>query len=90
MQGNNLGSRIDEKAFSGVSQYIEDLNLSWSNLTALHGNTLRGMIELENLTLAENRLQHVQPNLLQDLRNLARLSLAGNPIKYVQMYEKQK
>ena len=81
LQGNNFGPRIHERAFSGLSRFVESLNLAWSNITHIQPDTFRSMIELENLTLAENKLESLPSSLFQDLRNLARLSIAGNPIK---------
>ena len=83
LQGNNFQGRIHERAFSGVSRFIQGVNLAWSNITSLHSKTFRSMIELQNLTVAENKLKSLPSTLFQDLRNLARLSIAGNPIRLV-------
>ena len=81
LQGNNFEGRIHERAFTGVSRFIQSVNLAWSNITSLHSKTFRSMTELQNLTIAENKLKILPSTIFQDLRNLARLSIAGNPIR---------
>jgi len=78
LQGNNFGERISAKAFVGVGERLQALNLAWSNVTRLSGKVFRGLKAVRNISLAENHLRRLPSALFDDLSSVERLTLAGN------------
>lgn len=86
LQGNNLTSHINVRAFDGrlMKSMLTSLNLAWSNITRLDGKVFRGLVTLRNLSLSENRIRRLDAFTFRDLRSLQRLSLAGNKLAYLE------
>ena len=79
ISGNSL-TRIEPNAFDNVAS-LEDLDLSFNNISELPNDIFSKLTNLKVLRLDHNHLQHLSEVIFDNSRELEELDLSYNPLK---------